>query len=84
VDAQLTAIYQAPDLLPQGKIFSRFSIDAGIKKIIQKGKGELFINATDIANTLNLKREMRGNGFSYVSTDYYERQVFQIGYSYKF
>ncbi|MEO5565037.1 MAG: outer membrane beta-barrel family protein, partial [Chitinophagaceae bacterium] len=84
VDAQLTAIYQAADLVPQGKIFPRFSIDAGVKKIIQKGSGELFINATDIANTLNLKREVKGNGFNYVSTDYYETQVVRIGYSYKF
>jgi len=84
VDVQVTAIYQAPDLVPQGKTFSRFSIDAGVKKIIQKGKGELFINATDIANTLNFKKTVRGNGFSYTSTDYYETQVFRIGYSYKF
>lgn len=83
-DAQLTAIYQAPDLIPQGKIFSRFSIDMGIKKAIQKNKGELFVNATDVANTLQLKKEVKGNGFRYISTDYYETQVFRIGYSYKF
>lgn len=84
LDAQLTAIYQAPDLVPQGKTFSRFSIDVGVKKGIQKGKGELFLNATDIANTLNLKKEVRGNGFRYISTDYYETQVFRLGYNYKF
>lgn len=84
IDLQLAIIYQAPDLLPQGKIFSRFSIDAGGKKTIQKGKGEVFINATDLANTLKLKKQVRGNGFEYVSTDYYETQVFRVGYSYKF
>jgi outer membrane receptor protein involved in Fe transport len=84
VEAQLSAIYQAPDLIPQGKTFSRFSIDLGIKKAIQKGKGEIFLNATDVANTLRLKKEVRGNGFRYTSTDYYETQVFRIGYSYKF
>ena len=84
VDLQLAVIYQAPELVPQGKIFSRFSIDAGGKKIIQNGKGEVFINATDLANTLKLKRQVRGNGFEYVSTDYYETQVFRVGYSYKF
>ena len=30
-DAQLTAIYLAPDIIPQGKIYSRFSIDMGVK-----------------------------------------------------
>ncbi len=33
-DIQLTAIYLAPDIIPQGKIFSRFSVDAGLKKQI--------------------------------------------------
>ncbi|HEX6431874.1 MAG TPA: TonB-dependent receptor [Niastella sp.] len=84
VEAQLSAIYQAPDLVPQGKTFSRFSIDMGIKKGIQRGKGELFINATDVANTLQLKKEVTGNGFRYISTDYYETQVFRVGYNYKF
>lgn len=83
-DAQLTAIYQAPDLVPQGKTFSRFSIDIGMKKGIQKGRGEVFLNATDIANTLRLKKEVQGNGFRYVSNDYYETQVFRLGYGYKF
>jgi outer membrane receptor protein involved in Fe transport len=83
-EAQLTAIYQAPDLVPQGKVFSRFSIDLGLKKGIQKGKGELFVNATDVANTLRLKKEVKGNGFHYVSTDYYETQVVRVGYGYKF
>jgi outer membrane receptor protein involved in Fe transport len=84
VEAQLLAIYQAPDLVPQGKTFSRFSIDIGLKKTIQKGRGEIFVNATDIANTLNTKKEVRGHGFRYNSTDYYETQVFRAGYSYKF
>ena len=84
LDAQLTTIYQLPDLVPQGKIFSRFSIDAGLKQIIQKGRGELVLNATDIANTLQLKKEIKGLGFRYNSNDLYETQVIRIGYSYKF
>ena len=83
-DAQLTAIYLAPDIIPQGKIAQRFSLDFGIKKNIQKGKGELFLNATDLLNTMIIKREIQGNGFSYISTDFYETQVIRLGYSYKF
>ena len=83
-DAQLTAIYLAPDIIPQGKIYSRFSIDMGVKKAVQKGKGELFLNATDIANTLRIKKQVQGDGFNYLSTDYYETQVFRVGYNYKF
>ena len=83
-DIQLTAIYLAPDLIPQGKIGSRFSLDLGLKKQIQKGKGEVFINATDLLNTMQVKKSIQGSGFRYVSTDYYETQVVRVGYSYKF
>jgi len=83
-DAQLTAIYLAPDIIPQGKIAQRFSLDLGIKKSLQKGKGELFLNATDILNTMIIKKEIQGQGFNYISTDYYETQVIRLGYGYKF
>jgi hypothetical protein len=83
-DAQLTAIFLAPDIIPQGKIKSRFSLDIGLKKTIQKGKGELFLNATDLANTMKIRKEIQGDGFKYVSADYNETQVIRIGYSYKF
>ncbi len=83
-DIQITSIYLAPDIIPQGKIGTRFSVDMGIKKQIQKSKGELFFNASDIFNTLKIKKELNGNGFKLISTDYYETQVFRLGYSYKF
>ncbi|WP_291910085.1 TonB-dependent receptor [Chitinophaga sp. CB10] len=84
LEGQLTAIYQAPDLVPQGKTYARFSIDMGVKKGVQHGRGEVFANVTDVANTLAPKKEVNGNGFHYVSTDYYETQVLRVGYSYKF
>lgn len=84
IDAQVTAIYLAPDIIPQGKIKSRFSIDLGLKKSVQNGKGEFFLNATDILNTLVIKKEIQGQTFSYTSADYYETQVVRLGYSYKF
>lgn len=83
-DAQMTAVYLAPDIIPQGKILSRFSIDGGLKKSVQKGKGELFFNATDLLNTMVIKRKIDGMGFNYTSNDYYETQVVRLGYSYKF
>jgi outer membrane receptor protein involved in Fe transport len=84
IDAQLTAIYLAPDIIPQGKIDSRFTLDIGVKKGIQKGKGELFLNATDILNTMNVRQTVTGSDFSYTSKNYYETQVVRVGYSYKF
>lgn len=84
LSAQLSAVYLAPDVIPQGKIDSRCSIDAGMKKIIQKGKGEIFLNATDLFNTLVIRKQVQGTNFSYDSRDYYETQVVRFGYSYKF
>lgn len=83
-DLQVTAVYLAPDIVPQGKIASRMYVDAGIKHVTRKNKGEVFLNATDVLNTLRIKRVVTGDGFSFESTDYYETQVFRIGYNYKF
>ena len=83
-DIQSTFIYLAPDIIPQGKIAQRFSLDFGVKRPIQKGKGELFLIATDLLNSMIVTREIQGEGFKYTTTDYYETQVIRLGYSYKF
>ncbi|MFT6204765.1 MAG: outer membrane receptor protein involved in Fe transport [Spirosomataceae bacterium] len=82
IDFQLSAVYLAPDLIPQGKIGTRFSLDAGLKKTLNKG--EIFLNASDILNTMVIKREIQGLGFNYISQDYYETQVVRVGYNRKF
>lgn len=83
-NVQVSSIYLAPDIIPQGTIKSRFSVDFGIKKSIQNQRGELFLNATDVFNTLKIRQELVGNNFTYTSSNYSESQVFRIGYSYKF
>lgn len=83
-DMQVTAIYLAPDVIPQGRIGARFSLDAGMKTRVQKGRGEVFANATDILNTMRLEKRIQGAGFRYVSIDYYETQVVRVGYAMKF
>lgn len=83
-EAQLSMVYLAPDIIPQGEIGSRFSLDLGLKKPMMKGKGELFFNATDLLNTMNIRKTIQGNGFGYVSTDFYETQVVRVGMALKF
>jgi outer membrane receptor protein involved in Fe transport len=83
-DIQLTSIYLAPDIIPQGKIAERYSLDLGVKKLIQKGKGELYFNGSDLLGTLRVKKQITGSDFRYTSSDYYETQVVRLGYSYKF
>jgi outer membrane receptor protein involved in Fe transport len=84
VDIQLTGIYLAPDIIPQGKIKSRYAVDLGFRKSIQKGKSELMFNMSDIFNTMRIRQEIRSDGFRILSTNYYETQVIRIGYNYKF
>jgi hypothetical protein len=77
-------VWLAPDIIPQGRIDQRFSVDMGIRKTIQKGKADLTLNATDLFNTLVIRRSIQGTGFRYTSTDYYETQTIRLGYAYKF
>ncbi len=81
---QLSNVYLAPDLLPQGRIEGRYSLDIGAKKSVQRGKGEITLNATDVLNTNQAQRTIRGSDFRLVSTDYLETQVVRVGYSRKF
>jgi hypothetical protein len=77
-------VYLAPDLLPQGRIESRYSLDVGMKKSVQQGRGEIVVNATDLLNTMQAERTLRGTNFRMVSTDYLETQVVRVGYNWKF
>jgi outer membrane receptor protein involved in Fe transport len=81
---QVTAVYLAPDLIPQGKVGQRFALDLGVKKEVQNGKGVFFVNANDLFNTMVIRKEIRASGFTYTSNDYYETQVIRLGYNYKF
>jgi len=81
---QISNVYLAPDLLPQGRIGSRYSLDVGMKKSVQKGKGEIVVNATDLLNTNQAQRTIRGTDFRIVSKDFLETQVIRVGYNWKF
>jgi hypothetical protein len=81
---QVSNVHLARDLLPQGQIGSRFSLDAGMKKSVSRSRGELVVNATDLLNAMHPERTIRGTDFTIVSTDYLETQVIRVGYSWKF
>ncbi len=81
---QISNVYLAPDLLPQGRIGSRFSLDVGLKKSVQRGRGEIVVNGTDLLSTNQARRTIRGTGFTYTSTDYFETQAIRAGYNWKF
>jgi outer membrane receptor protein involved in Fe transport len=83
-DTRISSVYLAPDLLPQGRIGGRYSLDLGMRKGVRNGRGEVTINATDLLNTMQVRRTIRGTDFSFVSTDYLETQVIRVGYNWKF
>lgn len=84
VDARVSSIYLAPDLFPQGRIGARYSLDVGLRKSVQQGRGEFVMNATDLLNTNQVRRTLTGTDFRYASTDYLETQVVRLGYTRKF
>jgi outer membrane receptor protein involved in Fe transport len=83
-DMRVSSTWLAPDLLPQGRIGSRYSLDVGARRPMHGGKGELVVNATDLLNTMQVERRIRGTDFRIVSTDYLETQVVRVGYYWKF
>jgi hypothetical protein len=83
-ETRLSSIYLAPDLFPQGRIGGRYSLDVGLRKSVQGGRGEFVVNATDLLNTMQVRRTINGTDFRLESTDYLETQVVRVGYTWKF
>jgi len=83
-ETRLSGMWLAPDLLPQGRIGDRYALDVGVRRSVQRGKGEIIFNATDLFNTMQVRRTIRGTGFRLTSVDYLETQVIRVGYSRKF
>lgn len=83
-ELQVGFIYYAPDIIPQGKILSRNSLDLGIRKKLLHDKMEVSLSATDILNKSGIRQEIYGNGFTMNSENYYESQVVMFGIKYAF
>lgn len=83
-DVRVAGSYLAPDLIPQGRIGARVGLDLGFRKAMFKGRGEFLVNATDLLNTMEIRRSISGTGFRMESTDYLETQVVRVGTSWKF
>ena len=81
--AQFTGVYYSSKNIPQGEQLSRSSIDVGLKKNIWKNKGELILTATDILNNFGIRQEVEGEGFTAIYQNYFETQLFRLGFKYK-
>jgi len=81
---QFSAIYYAPDIIPQGVIRSRYSIDFGISKKLKKDRMEIYLNANDILNTFAIETNLKSETFLLHKINYVETQVVMAGMKYKF
>ncbi|MFN3664516.1 MAG: TonB-dependent receptor domain-containing protein [Sediminibacterium sp.] len=84
MDLQLTAVYYAPDIVPQGKTDRRFSFDFGLRKKMANGKTEWRLSGTDLLNTFAIRQTFEGTRFTLRANNYYETQVVTLGVKHKF
>ena len=80
---QLTGIYFSKRNIPQGKQLARSSVDFGIKKNLWNKKAELTLSASDIFNRFGIQQEIINEGFTALYQNFYETQVFRLGFKYK-
>lgn len=81
---QASFIYYAPDIIPQGEVKSRSSLDLGISKKALNNKLEFTLAATDLLNDFGLRQTINGQDFTMSRENYYETQVITIGAKYHF
>ncbi len=80
---QLTGIYFSKRNIPQGEQLARSSVDFGIKKSLWDKKAELTLSASDIFNRFGIRQEVTNEGFTALYENYYETQIFRLGFKYK-
>ncbi len=80
---QLTGIYFSKRNIPQGEQYARSSVDIGIKKSFWDKKAELTLSASDIFNRFGIRQEVSNEGFTALYENYYETQIFRLGFKYK-
>jgi len=83
-EMQVTTVYYAPDIIPQGNVDDRFSIDLGLKKSIMKGKADITLSGTDLFNTFGFRQTIDGDRFTLRSENFYETQTVTLGMKYRF
>ena len=80
----LTMVYYTPKNISQGTQYARSSVDLGVKKKLLNGKGEVSFSFTDIFNNFGIRQKIYGEGFTVDYENYYETQIINIGFRYKF
>ncbi|HLG40446.1 MAG TPA: TonB-dependent receptor [Chitinophagaceae bacterium] len=81
---QLSCNYRSARLTPQGKSYSSFVLNAGVRQDFFKKKISLVLTASDILKTLRFKNELNTDGLRQVSFGKRDARVIYFGISYRF
>ncbi|MFT3884031.1 MAG: TonB-dependent receptor [Flavobacteriales bacterium] len=84
LSAQLTGIWLARDIVPQGSIAERWSVDLGLNWKVPGTRSELTANVTDLLNTMRIERTVIGDGFRVSSQDYMETRAVRLAWAWAF
>ncbi len=82
--AQLSGSYDAPRVMPQGNISSRWAVDAGIKQDFLKKKASINLRIRDIFNTRSFAYEAYGSNYTLLTERNPVTRMIQLSLSYKF
>ncbi|MCX6275944.1 MAG: TonB-dependent receptor family protein [Bacteroidetes bacterium] len=81
---QLSGMYMAPAVQPQGSFKGMSGVDAGIRQELWKGRGSLSLNVNDIFNTRKMVIRNIGDGYISDMTRTRESRVAMLNFSYRF
>jgi len=79
IEFQVSNVYYAPDIIPQGSVLERYSLDFGIKKVSANGRLEWRLSGTDLLNTFQIRKKISGTNFNLTANNYFETQVVTFG-----
>jgi len=81
---QISYIYYADRNIPQGKAFSRSSIDVGVNRNIWDGRGEINFAVSDLFNGFGIKEEYDASGYMALYENFYETQIARLTLKYNY
>ena len=81
---QISGMYMAPSVQPQGSFKGMSGVDAGIRQELWKGRGTLSLNVNDIFNTRKMVIHNIGDGFVSYMTRTRESRMAMLNFSYRF
>ncbi|HEY5507736.1 MAG TPA: TonB-dependent receptor [Paludibacter sp.] len=81
---QITAEYESPELIAQGKENAKYSIDLGVRQTFMTRKLSVSLNVRDLLNSNRNSQTTSGIGFSQNSTSYFHGRMVGLTISYNF